>query len=454
MNRRGLLSTPAFTVAVVASAAWAFADRLEDTFSLPLDHPAIQYSQRTGNDPVARLDKQLESGQTKLDYAPNGWGYLPALLKQLGINADSQVLVFSRTSIQVSHIAPRTPRAIYFNDDVAVGYVQNGEELELSALDPQQGVIFYTLDAARVEQPGFARRDDCLRCHLGPVTLGAPGILISSIHPRSQELRDAHGNAFVTDHRTSFAERWGGWYVTGTHGSQHHLGNNVALIDPLNPGGPAGEGTQNVTTLAKMFDTSKYLAPTSDIVALLTLEHQTRMTNLLTRVGWDARIALDDGANGKGPDDAIGKQLEPEIEEMVGYMLFTDEAPLTAPFTGVSSFSKTFPQRGPRDRAGRSLRDFDLHTRLFRYPLSYMIYSSAFDGLPDLVRERVYRRLHEVLTGKDQSKKFAGLSAEDRRAVLEILRQTKSGLPAYWAEGPVPVANAPSGRGSVTQGSY
>jgi hypothetical protein len=130
--------------------------------------------------------------------------------------------------------------------------------------------------------------------------------------------------------------------------------------------------------------------------------------------------------------------LEPEIEEMVGYMLFTDEAPFGAPVAGVSSFSKTFPQRGPRDRVGRSLRDFDLHTRLFRYPLSYMIYSAAFDGLPDLVRERVYRRLYEVLTGKDQSKKFDRLSAEDRGAVLEILRQTKPGLPAYWTTVSVP----------------
>jgi hypothetical protein len=187
-----------------------------------------------------------------------------------------------------------------------------------------------------------------------------------------------------------------------------------------------------------MFDTSKYLAPTSDIVALMTLEHQTRMTNLMTRVGWDARIALHDAANGKEPDNAVWKQLGPEIEEMVGYMLFTDEAPLGAPVAGVSSFSKTFPQRGPVDRAGRSLRDFDLRTRLFRYPLSYMIYSAAFGGLPDLVRERVYRRLYDVLTGKDQSKKFARLSVEDRRAVLEIVRQTKPGLPAYWAAGSTP----------------
>ena len=116
---------------------------------------------------------------------------------------------------------------------------------------------------------------------------------------------------------------------------------------------------------------------------------------------------------------------------MVKYMLFADEAPLKAPVTGVSTFTKTFPQRGPRDKQGRSLRDFDLKTRLFRYPLSYMIYSAAFDALPDMARERVYRRIFDVLTGKDQSKTFARLSAENRRAALEILRETKPNVPAY-----------------------
>ncbi len=419
MGQRVLL---ACAVAFVSAAAWVAADTLEDTFYIPLDDPAIQYSKGPANDPVGRLDKQLESEKAKLDYTPNGWGYLPALLKQLGVNIDSQVLVFSRTSIHTNRITPRTPRANYFNDDVAVGYVQNGEALELTGLDPRQGVYLYTLDPAKSDKPRFGRRDDCLRCHQGPITFGVPGLMVSSVHPQT-EARESHGSSFVTDQRIPLSERWGGWYVTGTHGSQHHYGNNTALVDPIHPGGPAGEESQNVTSLADMFDTSKYLAPTSDIVALMTLEHQTRMTNLITRIGWDARIALHDGK--------WDPKIDPEIDEMVTYMLFADEAPLTAPVTGVSTFTKTFPQRGPRDKQGRSLRDFDLKARLFRYPLSYMIYSAAFDALPDMARERIYRRLFEVLTGKDQSKTFARLSAEDRRAVLEILRETKPNLPAY-----------------------
>jgi hypothetical protein len=393
-------------------------DRLEDKFYVPLDDPAIRYTQPT-SDPVARLEQRLESGQAKLDYSP-AQGYLPSVLHELGINIDSQVLVFSKTSIQLPKISPRTPRALYFNDEVSVGFVQGGDVLELTSLDPKQGVILYTLDSEKTDRPQFSRRDDCLKCHQGPVTLGVPGVLISSVHPRTSGPGEGHGSAYMTDQRSPLDERWGGWYVTGTHGMQKHLGNNVNLVDPLQPGGAAGPDSQNVTSLDAYFNTSRYLAPTSDIVALLTLEHQTRMTNLMTRIGWDVRI------NSKDPN------LNSEIEEMLAYMLFTDEAPLKSPVAGVSTFTKTFRERGPRDHQGRSLRDFDLKTRLFRYPLSYMIYSPAFDGMPAEVRDRIYQRLYDILTGKDQSKAFAPLSADARRAILEIVRDTKPNLPAYW----------------------
>src|SRR5580704_10634067 len=410
-------------LAALAVSAVLLAERLEDTFYVPLDEPAIQYAGPV-SDSIAHLEKQLESGKAKLDDAPGGWGYLPTILKQLDINIDSQVLVFSRTSIQNTHISPRTPRAIYFNDDTAVGFVQNGEVLELSAIDPKQGAVFYSLETEKTDHPEFARRDDCLRCHQGAPTMGIPGILVSSVHPITDaESRASHGSAFITDDRTSFSERWGGWYVTGTHGSQVHLGNNLELADPLDPGRAMKEGTQNVTSLAAFFDTSRYLAPTSDIVALMTLEHQTRMTNLMTRIGWDARIELREG---KGKlDDAARNRINGEIEEMVGYMLFVDEEPLKEPVAGVSTFTKTFAARGPRDAKGRSLRDFDLQKRLFRYPLSYMVYSAAFDGMPGIVREQIYLRLYDVLTGKDKREKFARLSMQDRRSILEILCETK-----------------------------
>jgi hypothetical protein len=415
---RGVL-IPALIVAS-AAGAWAFVESLEEALYVPIDHPAIQYSKQPPNDPVARLSKKIESGQVKVDYAAGGLSYLPALLKQLDVPVDSQVLVFSKGSIQAEHISPRTPRAIYFNDDVAVGYVQNGDALELTGLDPIRGVYLYSLDVPRLDAPKaakveFGRRTDCLRCHEGPPTLAVPGLMVSSVHPRT-DAREGHGSSFITDDRVPIAERWGGWYVTGSTGAQTHYGNNIALVDPLHPGDASPkEATQNLTSLTGFFDTSRYLAPTSDVVALMTLEHQTRMTNLLIRVGWDARIALYD----KKWDDA---QMNSEIEQMARYMLFEDEAPLKGPFTGVSTFTKTFAARGPRDRQGRSLRDFDLTTRLFRYPLSYMIYSAAFDNLPDKARDLIYQRL------------YARLSAAKRTDVIEIVRETKQNLPASWRQ--------------------
>ena len=181
MHRRAAF---ALAAASGSGVTWALAQQLEDTFYIPLDDPAIQYGERPANDPVARLEQRLESGQAKLEVASNGWGYLPSVLKQLGINPDSQALVFSKTSTQVENIGPRTPRAIYFNDDVAVGFVRNSDVLEIASLDPKQGVQFYVL--VKAAKPVFAPSQGCLRCHQGAVTLGIPGLLVSSVHPISQ----------------------------------------------------------------------------------------------------------------------------------------------------------------------------------------------------------------------------------------------------------------------------
>jgi hypothetical protein len=404
---------------------------------VPIDDPAIQYDDRPLDDPVTRLSKQMEAGKAKLEYAPNGLGYLPSLLKNLGINIDSQLLVFSKTSFQQPKIAPWSPRAVFFTDNVAVGSVQGGDVLELAALDPKQGVNFYTLDVKRTAKPSFDRRSDCLQCHQGITTLGIPGIMVTSVFPSGDGTPAFRGAAMETDHRTPFGERWGGWYVTGLTGSERHMGNAVAH-DSSQPRNLDMAGTQNLTSLGRRFDSSNYLAKTSDIVALMTLEHQTRMTNLMIRTAWDTRVGLS-----KGELVTTAKErIDGDIDALVTYMLFADEAKIYEPIQGVSTFTTTFPERGPRDKQGRSLRDFDLHTRMFRYPLSYMIYSETFDAMPDLVREKIYRRLYDVLTGKDQSKTFARLSEADRRAIFEILLETKRGLPDYWKAEPVTTAEA------------
>lgn len=422
--------------AMVALAASAFALMAADLYqdNLRLDHPAILYDQATVSDRAAGLNRKLDRGEIKLDYREGGLGYLPGLLDELGVNPDSQALVFSKTSFQAGKISPRNPRAIYFNDDVAVGWVRGGDGLEIAALDPKQGIIFYTLDAHKSDQPRLTRQSVCLRCHQGPATSGVPGIFIGSVYPNSAGDPYRLG-AIVTDHRTSFQDRWGGWYVNATHGEQRDRANAVAS-DPAEPEvlhglGLQSQASQNLTSLIGFgfFSPAGYLTPVSDIVALMTFEHQTQMANFITRLNWEARIAEHDQTPERAADP---RAVASDIESLVTYMLFAEEAPLTEPIQGVSTFTSTFAKRGPRDSKGRSLRDFDLTRRLFRYPLSYMIYSVAFDTLPEAVRGRVYRRLYEVLTSPEPDPKFARLSAEDRKSILEIVRDTKPNLPVYW----------------------
>ena len=394
--------------------------------NLPVDHAAIEYEAGPFEDPVARLARAVAGGSATFDY-DDRFGYLPTLLDRLDIRTDSQVLVFSKTSFQADRISPRTPRAIYFNDDVAVGIAHATGVIELAALDPRRGAVFYTLDATRSTRPRFARPNGCLRCHHGAATLGVPGPYVGSVSTSATGRPDFRLGTVVTDHRTPFEERWGGWYVTGTHGATRHRANSLAR-NPASPAGLVEAANQNLTTLVKFIDPANYLAPTSDLIALMTLEHQTHMVNLLTRAGWDARIAEHDGLL----DEAEAAARRSGVEQIVRYMLFADEAALTNPFQGVSTFTETFPIRGPRDARGRSLRDFDLRRRLFRYPLSFMVYSAVFDGLPDPVRTPIHERLFEVLTGDAATDRFDRLSAADRRAILEIVRETKAELPEYW----------------------
>ncbi len=421
MNAKRILS------AGCAIAANAFGFQQVYQGNLRADHPAIRYDQPAASDPAASLNQKLERGEVKLDYSEGGLGYLPSLLRQFSVNPDSQALVFSKTSFQAGKISPRNPRAIYFNDEVAVGWVRGGAGFEIAALDQKQGVVFYTLDGQPSDRPKLARQTVCLRCHQGPATAGVPGIFIGSVYPNSSGDPYRLG-AIITDHRTAFQDRWGGWYVNAAHGEQHDRANAVAP-DPAEPEALANEGLQNLTSLIRVFNPAGYLTPVSDIVALMTFEHQTQMVNLMTRLNWEERIAQYEHAADHTRDRA---SINSGVETLVTYMLFAEEAPLPEPVRGVSTFTKTFPQRGPRDRRGRSLRDFDLERRMFRYPLSYMIYSAAFDALPEAVRDRVYRRLYEVLTRKDPGAKFAGLSDNDRQSILEILLDTKPDLPAYF----------------------
>lgn len=421
---------------VPAAAALA---GLSSSYMLPVDHDALQYSKGEVNDQISRLQKRVDAGEVQLRY-DDEFGYLRSVLKELSVPASSQVLVFSKTSFQAPRIAPRTPRALYFNDSTTVGFVRTGEVLEFATLDPRQGTIFYTLDQEKASHPRFERRDICLQCHQSGATLGVPGMMIRSVTPDRNGMPLMSLGGYITDHRSPLKERWGGWYVTGTSGEQAHMGNAVVQ----NPGEddrlPVSEGNRNVSSLTRFLDTGAYLTPHSDIVALMTLEHETQMGNLITRVGWEARMALyENDAINRSLGEPAGSLRESTVhrvnaaaEELLEYMLFSGEAKLAEPIKGTSGFSEEFSKRRPRDAKGRSLYELDLKSRMLRYPCSFMIYSEAWDSMPAMVKDRMYQRLWDVLSGKEQSAKFAHLSSADRKAIAEILSGTKKGLPTYW----------------------
>ena len=255
---------------------------------LPVAHPAIRYAERAVDDPIARLSRDLETGSVELD-GVEALDYLSALLEYLDIRTDSQALVFSKTSFQATKIAPDNPRAIYFNDDVALAFIRGSDMIELASIDPELGPIFYTADIRQLASEGFERRQVCLKCHLGPATSGVPGLFVGSVFPGPTG-RPAREDAIITDHRTPFQDRWGGWYVNATRGQQEDRSNTVAR-NPAQPLLLDETQGRNQTHLYGKFDPSGYLAPVSDIVALMTFEHQTQMLNYLTRVSWEERIA-------------------------------------------------------------------------------------------------------------------------------------------------------------------
>ncbi len=414
-----------FATLAVASVLNVMAAAQDD-----LNRPPISYETTPVRDAVALLQQRLDSGEATLEW-DDRHGWLPSVLELLHIPRSSQVLVFSKTSLQLTKISPERPRVLYFNDDAYVGSVQFGGVVEVSAVDPQQGAIFYSLEQKQSDAPRFVRdRGQCLTCHHTRRTHDVPGYLVRSVFSASSGQPRYELGTTTTDQTTALSERYGGWYVTGKHGAMRHRGN--AIVADEGPARLDVEAGANVTDLAGLVDTSPYLTPHSDLVALMVLEHQAQMHNLITRASYESRRAahydtvwnelLDRPAEFQS--EVSIRRIESAGEDLVEFLLFSGEYRLTSPVKGTSGFVDEFQALGPRDGRGRSLRDFDLKTRMFRYPCSYLIYSPSFASLPNEIRTYVDRRLDEILSGKDQSPKFAHLSDTDRAAVREILAET------------------------------
>lgn len=337
---------------------------------------------------LLRLQAELEDGTQKWPFREVS-GYLLPLLDSLGLSVKSQVAVFSATSAQRGLISADNPRVVYFGDDVAVGWVRGSRQIEIAEVGSNE-VAFYTVDQEQASTPRLSRRDGCQTCHQAGSKLPSAGLLVLST-PESYGGGIVESQGRMSDHRTPFRERWGGWYVTGRSAGWRHLGNRI------------GQGW--LDSLWDQFDTRGYPTEYSDVVALMVLEHQAGAVNLITR------LAADVNRFGEATD-----AVRRTVDELVDYLLFVDEAPLPAQIIPTSAFVDYFVETGPADAHGRTLREFDLHRRLFRYPCSYMIYSPAFDALPRAAKVAVYRRLVERLSSENQ---HVEARAEYRKGLLK-----------------------------------
>ena len=403
------------------------------------DLAPIHYSTTEPTNRVSILQQRLEEDPGFHGLDPKTT--LRRCLEALEVPVDSQVLVFSKTSLQRNRISPRTPRAVYFSDDCYVGWVPGGL-VEVAVSDPKLGLVFYSFDPTAT--PGdrrFVRDEDCLSCHAGPLTRRWPALMVRSVFVDARGEPISHGGSFLTGHDSPLSERWGGWYVTGQHGREHHMGNATAremdrevVLDRV-----AGA---NATDLSKYFRADEHLRSDSDIVALMVFEHQVGMHNRLVEGGLRTRKwmhyqqALQRELGEPISPEPTGTALrviESEASRIVEHLLFVGEARLPdGGIQGNDAFPTAFRQNRRTDGQGRSLKDLELRTRLFRFRCSHLIYSEAFESLPLELKRTVYRRLDGILGADTPPAPFQHLGDDERQAIREILVATKSDLATEW----------------------
>ena len=387
----------------------------------------VEYSATSSNDPVARLIRDWERGENLIT-ASQPLEFLRKLLEKLDVPVESQVLVFSQTSHQNRLISPRTPRALYFSDEIYVGYVHNGA-IELIACDPILGPVFYLIDKpGQTPKPAITRETNCLSCHASSRTESVPGMLVRSVIPDADGRPILTAGSHLTTHASPLSERWGGWYVTGTHEDATHLGNVTASEE--NPELDTRKGA-NWTSLKDKIDTSHYLMPTSDIVALMVLEHQCRMHNLITKASMQYRRAqwlrqiINSDADPADTDNSAHRVAQSAAHDIVKELLFVGEVePGPNGVEGNPEFQQAFRRNAKKNARGRSLKDFRLYGNLFKYRCSYMIYTDVFASLPQKVSDLVYAELRDILLHGGGGETFDDLSSSQRRKIAAILDET------------------------------
>lgn len=396
----------------------------------------IAYSATTPRDAIRRLEARIAAGEFRLEGSDRE--VARALLKELKIPESSQVLVFSKTSFQLNLIQPSTPRAIYFSADCYVGWCPGGL-MEVASVDPELGPVFYTFDPHLPEgtKTAFRRDADCLRCHGGTFVREIPAVFVRSVATDRQGQPIFSQGSLVVDDTTAFSDRWAGWYVTGSGGGVRHRGN---LLSRERDGALAVELDHGAhrSDLPDGIDSGRYLAKGSDVVALMVLEHQCGMQNILTRAAHQCRRILQYQHNlqrdlkepvTEGPTyDSARRVYDSCAQEVLDRLLFLDAASLPeGALAGEHPFARDYLRAGVKTGDGKSLSELDLGRRLFRLRCSPLIHSDTFRQLPEHLRTRILERLHRILEHPSEEPRYAHLDASERREIAEILTATVPG---------------------------
>ena len=429
--------SPLLSAALLVAAALPAAAQRVDYEDEPHNYFSVELY-----DACTKFDLALRDGKATIEQKDEKQ-MVRDVLKHLNVNLASQVMVFSKSSLQKDLMGPRSPRCVWFNDETYVGWVSGGL-MEFGSVGPRLGPVFYSLNPNRPDRavPRLDRSESCMNCHGGSMTNNVPGFMLRSVFPDKDGQMLLRAGTSLIDHTTPIKERWGGWYVTGNHGTMKHMGNSFAA-----PGADGNvilntEGSFNLKSLGKFFDTKPYLRADSDIVALMVMEHQVAMQSRLTEAAYDLRSAivrqkgLREELEEPPTDEFFGSTkvvADSHMEKVLKCLLFVGEALM--PDGGVDGgmeFQEAFRANKQAAPDGKSLKDLQLLTHIFKHRCSYQIYTAQWDALPVKFLEQTYRRLYDILTAAETVKGYGHLSAGERKEILEILRATKPGLPAYW----------------------
>lgn len=377
--------------------------------------PAHQYYTRPLNDPFTKIKGDLESGKIPLDNQ-SGKAFVISLLKACNISASSQMLAFSTTSLQLSKISPRNPRALYFNEDLYVSYVPGGK-IEIVSLDPQLGGIFYIFEVPKDNSPPKPERTtQCMNCHAAADTRHVPGLVIKSVIPGPNGGSLDAFRRSITGHDIPLEQRFGGWYLTGSVPIKDHWGNTIGKLSP------AGLSRRTIRP-GELFSFDRYPYTSSNILPQLIHEHQAGFVNRVVEAGYKYRSYM---FQDKGKlSSAHTEEMRNITKLLTRYLLFADEAPLPdSKIEGDSQYKTDFLASRKPLASGESLKDLDLRTHLFKYRCSYMIYGSVFQGLPSEYKNQILQSLYKALDTKSPDPDYSYLPAGEKRTIKELLKTT------------------------------